>query len=162
MAKTHTYTARSGNDLEQAVTFTLYGQTLTIEPRGSGWTEQMLHSTGAKAQTAAWPLTLATVHELNEPRLDLLDVDARIEKDNLRLMAWGRSHDRRWLPIAIVIEHVDNPTAARVFVGELNRRKMSALRRAHFFAWLGARAVWLLAGSLTALVAALSLRSKRA
>lgn len=167
MAKTHTYTARSTDDPSLIVIFTVSDQSLTIEPDSPGGIEQVLRSSTTDEESdvnnspRAWLKTLTLLKGPNKPRLHLVDVDAGVEKDSLRLMAWGRSSDQRWLPIAIVMEHVDNPEAARAFVKELNRRKMSAMQRARFFAWIGARAYWFLAGTFTALVAMISLRYKR-
>ncbi len=156
MSKTYTYTARSADDPAQVATFTFYDQNLSIELS----TPITQAKSKAKDQSIAWREAASILKGLDKPRLDVADVDAGVEKDCLRLMAWACARDRRWLPITIVIEHVDNAEAARAFVKELNRRKMAAARRARMRTWLGARPYWFLAGSLTALVAMISLKTK--
>jgi hypothetical protein len=162
MAKTYTYTARQATQPEQLITFTLYQNHLMIEPDRL---EQTAASTAADltalAQSDAWSKIFAVLKSSTKPHLDLADVDAGLEKDCLRLMGWLRSSDRRWLPMTLGMEHVDNPEAARTFVKELNRRKMSLQRHTRFAEWLNAKAYWFLAGSCAALAAMISFKSKR-
>lgn len=162
MAKTYTYTARQATQPELPITFTLAQNYLLIE------------AGGLDQSTAAAAADLAALDRLDagskiftilksspRPQLDLVNVDAGVEKDCLRLMAWLRSAERRWLPLTLVLEHVDNPEAARAFVKELNRRKTALLQQERFAEWLNAKAKWFLAGSFATLAVVISFRPKR-
>jgi len=156
MAKTYTYTARSADDPAQVITITLYNHTLSIGPGTPEQIPPKLWSTAPKAEPEAADLSAARLKAVA-----LLDVETSIVKDSLRLVIWSHSNKRHWLPIMIVMEHVDNPDAARAFVKELNRRKMSARRRERLFGFVGTRLTWFIAGTFITSAAMISLRSKR-
>jgi hypothetical protein len=166
MAKTYTYTARSADDPAQVITFTLYNHALSIGPGTPEQISPKLWSTAPKAGPgvdnlpAAWLKTVALLKESNCDRITLMDTETSIVKDSLRLVIWSRSHKRHWSPITIVMEHVDNLDAARAFVKELNRRKISARRRERFFGFLGARIAWFIVGTFITSAAMISLRSR--
>jgi hypothetical protein len=167
MAKTYTYTARSADDPTQVITITLYNHTLSIGPSTPEQIAPRLRSTMPTAKpeaddlSADWTKAVALLQESNCGRFALMDVETSIVKDSLRLVIWSRSNKRHWLPITIAMEHVDNPDAARAFVKELNRRKMSARRRERLFGFVGTRITWFIAGTFVASAAMISLRSKR-
>lgn len=167
MAKTYAYTARSADDPTQVITITLYNHTLFIEPSTPERIEQGPWSIAPKASpeandlSAAWLKAVALLKESNSTHFALMDVETSVVKDSLRLVVWGHSNKRHWLPITMIMEHVDNPDAARAFVKELNRRKMSARRRERLFGFVGTRVTWFIAGSFIASAAMISLRSKR-
>ena len=161
MVKTYTYTARKKEDASQVVTFTLYDRRLAIQPGPGSQIERLMHPDGAGDKSAIWSKAVALLKKTRTPLFSLIDVGAGIEKDNLRLMIWSRSKDQRWVPVTVIMKHIDNPEAARAFVKELNRRKMSALQREQFLAWFRCRGYWLISGWLTALMAMLSLRFKQ-
>lgn len=167
MAKTYTYTARSADDPAQVITITLYNHTLSIGPGTPEQIPPKLWSTAPKAEpeaddlSAAWLKAVALLKESNCGRFALPDVETNIVKDSLRLVIWSHSNKRHWLPIMIVMEHVDNPDAARAFVKELNRRKMSARRRERLFGFVGTRLTWFIAGTFITSAAMISFRSKR-
>lgn len=167
MSKTYTYTARSADNAAQVVTLTLQADGLLIEPGPIGSLASTLENSSLETKASllsastAWLKMTTLLEELDKPQLGLADVDAGIDKNCLRLMAWGHSRDRRWLPITLVIDRVDNAEGAAAFVTELNRRKASILRRKRVKAVIGSRPYWFLGGSLATVVALVSLRSKR-
>ncbi len=158
MSKTYTYTARNSTDPAQIVTFTLHSRHLAIEPGPLSQVESLQHSTSTPAAHGLEALTVLQASKT--PVIHLIDTAAHVDRDSLRLMAWGRTNDRRWVPITLMLEHVDNLPAARAFVKELNRRKLSALRRERIRGWFSPRIYWFAGGLVAAVFAALTLRSK--
>jgi hypothetical protein len=158
MAKTYTYTARSADDPARAVTFTLQDHQLKAElVLSSEKVERSLKAAGQEAaarqpdETDKWIAAVAEpLKERDNEPFALGDVDASAEGEELRVTAWNYTHDRRLQPIVIAMERVDNPQAASAFAREINRRKLSATRRARFMRAVGLRLVWYLAGFVSA------------
>lgn len=162
MAKTYTYTARQATQPELLITFTLSQNYLLIEAGGLDQTAAAAAADLAALDRLGAGSKIFTILKSSpRPQLDLVNVDVGIEKDCLRLMAWLRSAERRWLPLTLVLEHVDNPEAARAFVKELNRCKTVLLQQERFAEWLSAKAAWFLAGSFATLAVVISFMPKR-
>ncbi len=156
MSKTYTYTARNATDPAQIVTLTLHRWQLSIEPGPGDHLDQVLHV--ADGPTMPGIEALTRYAGAKAPVIDVSDVAASVDRDGLRLIGWGRTRDRKWLPLTLMIEHVDNLPAARAFVRELNRRKMAALRRDRLQRWLTPRLYWFAGGVTAVLFAAVALR----
>ncbi len=150
MAVTYTYTARSADDPSQIVTFTLDGRSLSL----ASPTPRLLYSAAIDTQEIK-PAAAPTASSA-----DVIDVSASVAGADLRVSAWGRWHDQRWRLSALMLEHVDNPEAARAFVAELNRRKILALQQTLVAAWLKTKGRWFLAGVGIALLAVIAVQFK--
>lgn len=167
MANTYTYAARSADDTKRVVTFTLNDRRLMVEPGTAAWVEEMPDSIAAKAGSPShqavrgWSEMVSLLKQTGSVSFDLVNVEAAVEKDGLRLMTWAHSQEKRWMPITLAIEHVDNPDAAQAFVKELHRRKMLAMRRENFITWIGYRLKWFGIGALAAFAAVFSRRLQR-
>ena len=155
MSKTYTYTARDATDPAHIITFTLSDQQLSIEP---GPLEHSDRLRRAAHDTAYDELAVLKLFKDNRPVIELIDVAAHLDRGRLRLMAWGRTPDRRWQPITLSVDHVDNLPATRAFIRELNRRKMVALRRERLQKWAVPRLVWFVGGVAAVVFAAVALR----
>ena len=169
MAKqnTYTYTARSVENPEYSVTFTLFDHRLSV---GTGApVEQMtrvLEQEGAeeemeeekeveegeaasiaaevKKQSKLWlkPMAISLVERGTKP-FHVDDVDADVEDDWLHIQGWVRAGGLRLAPVTLMKGRVDNPDAASAFVDELNERKTEAFGPLALFDYWGA---WFFAG----------------
>ncbi len=150
MSKTYTYTARNANDPAHIITFTLHDRQLVIEPVMLEHADRLRH--GPRHDVAHGELeVLKLFKDSRPPLIKLSDVAAHLDRDRLRLVAWGQLPDRQWRPITLSMDHVDNVPAARAFIRELNRRRMAALRRDRLQRWVAPR-VALFAGGIAAVV----------
>lgn len=135
MEKTYTYTARSIENPEQVVTFTLQDHHMSV---GVGapleQVETLLQQAGAGDEEAGqsalanlWlrPLAVSLLERGVGP-FRIADVNAAAEDDWLRVNAWYRAGGLALAPITLVNGRVDNPPAARAFVDELEERKSEA------------------------------------
>jgi hypothetical protein len=157
---TYTYTARSVDDPEQVVTFTLYDHSLSV---GVGvpleHVERGLQARQGEAEEESeyhlqpWlkPVAVSLVERGTHP-FGVEDVDARVEEDALQVRAWFRTGGLRLFPITLIKGRVDNPEAAYAFVEELDRRKKAMGRPSGFLKILDYWAAWLLASFLMAVL----------
>jgi hypothetical protein len=135
MENTYTYTARSIENPEQVVTFTLQDHHMSVglgapleqietvlQRIGTG--EEAEEEAGQGAQAKLWlkPLAISLL-ERNVGPFRVADVNATAEDDWLRVSAWYRAGGLALAPVALVDGHVDNPQAAQAFVQELEERK---------------------------------------
>lgn len=139
MADTYTYTARSAENPEQIVTFTLRDSTLSIglgtpleqietvvQATGEGAEgEEAEEAQGSKPRLWLKPLALSLIEQVTRP-FRVADVDAWTEQDWLHVRAWIRTGGLRLAPITLIAGRVDNPEAAHAFVAELEERKPAA------------------------------------
>jgi hypothetical protein len=135
MEDTYTYTARSIENPEQVVTFTLQDHHMSV---GLGAPLEQIETVlqqidadeeageeaGQGAQAKLWlkPLAISLL-ERNVGPFRVADVSAAAEDDWLRVSAWYRAGGLALAPIALVDGRVDNPQAAQAFAEELDRRK---------------------------------------
>lgn len=145
---TYTYTARSANDPEKVITFTMTDEYLEISMTGmlediseivSG--EEGKEAIEEKIKTQAKPAALKVMEEVSGP-IHISDVNGEVkETDQLRLTIWKRLGGLRAAPVIFQFERVDNPEAAQAFISELNERKAAAEHPGKFFGpldyWLG-------------------------
>lgn len=148
MNDTYTYTARSADDPEKVITFTLTDEYLEISMTGmledisevvSG--EEGKEVIEEKIKTQAKPTALKVMEEISGP-IHISDVKGEVTKtDQLRLTIWKRLGGLRAAPIMFEFERVDNPQAAHAFIAELEERKVDAEHLGKFFGpldyWLG-------------------------
>ncbi len=148
MMDTYTYTARSADDPQKVITFTLRDEYLEINVTGmlehigevvSG--EERKRAVEKKIKTQAKPAALKVMEELSGP-IHISDVKGEVAgEDQLKLTIWKRVGGLRAAPILLQFDNVDNPEAAQAFIAELKNRKASADHLGKFFGpldyWLG-------------------------
>jgi hypothetical protein len=155
MENTYTYTARSADNPEKVVTFTLRGSKMTVGPGAALETIE-------KAITAAtdedqegpsphlWlkPTAVALVERGTGP-FRVQDVTAGVDDNGyLSLSAWLRPAGLRLFPVPLMHGRVDNPDAAKAFVKELESRKEEAGMPSPLLGWMDYWATWLIAGGV--------------
>ncbi|MFP4394185.1 MAG: hypothetical protein ACLFTI_02890 [Anaerolineales bacterium] len=162
---TYTYTARSVENPEYSVTFTLFDHRMSV---GTGAPmEQMagvFEREGAeeeveeekeegvgdsiaaevKKQSKLWlkPMAISLVERGTQP-FHVDDVNADVEGDWLRVQGWVRTGGLRLAPVTLMKGRVDNPDAASAFVNELNERKTETFGPLALFDYWG---TWFFAG----------------
>jgi hypothetical protein len=136
MKNTYTYTARSAENPEHVVTFTLIGNRMSV---GVGAPLEKIEQTieivsgeeeeaqGEGADLKLWikPMAVSLVERGTEP-FRIADVDADVYEDRLSVRGWVRTGGLRLAPITITEGRVDNPDAARAFADEVAERKAEA------------------------------------
>ncbi len=171
MADTYTYTARSADDPERVVTFTLRGSQMSVGvgapleqieqaielgrekvgPEGDDVeADAEVEVSEAEAPTL-WirPLAVSLAERGTGPmRVD--DVVASVTEDWLRVRAWVRAGGLRLFPITLMDGRVDNPVAAVDFVEEVQERK--EITGFNFLGILDYWVTWLAAGLLALVV----------
>jgi hypothetical protein len=175
MAKTYTYTARSAENPERVVTFTLRDSRMSVgvgapleqveraiqlghggegaEDRGPEEGDE----TGTQVEVREekrpklWlrPLAVSLIERGTRP-VHVDDVVASVADDWLQVKAWIRTGGLRLIPITLIDGRVDNPVAAQDFVEQVEERK--TVTGLNVFALLDYWATWLVAG-IVALVA---------
>ena len=144
MAKTYTYTARSAENPERVVTFTLRDSRMSVGvgapleqveraielSRGGDEPELEEVEEGAEVELAEpgrpklWlrPVAVSLVERGTRP-VHVDDVVAKLTNDWLQVRAWIRAGGLRVVPITLIDGRVDNPVAAEDFVEEVEERK---------------------------------------
>ena len=144
MAETYTYTARSADNPERVVTFTLRNSRMSVGVgapleqveraiqigRGAGASEEEEVEEGAPVEVEQaekpklWlrPVAVSLVERGTRP-IHLDDVVAKLSEDWLRVRAWIRTGGLRLIPVTLIDGRVDNPVAAQDFVEEVGERK---------------------------------------
>jgi len=162
MENTYTYTARSVEDPEKVVTFTLYNDRLSVDIGApveqiartlADMTEDVEEEEREPEKHAkVWlkPLAVSLVERGTAP-LRITDVDAYVDEDRLSLRSWVRCNGLRLVPITLMAGRIDNPSAAAAFVDEVNARKKEYARGLPFLNILNYWATWL--GAAVSIVA---------
>jgi len=144
MAKTYTYTARSAENPERVVTFTLRDRRMSVGVgapleqveaaielgRGEEVPEEEGAEEGAEVEVARaerpklWlrPVAVSLVERGTQP-IHVDDVVAKLHDEWLTVKAWVRAGGLRVVPITLIDGRVDNPVAAEDFVEEVQERK---------------------------------------
>ena len=174
MAKTYTYTARSAENPDRVVTFTLRDKRMSVGvgapleqvehviglARGEEEVpeevtedellegEEVVVSPGEKPKLWLRPMAVSLIERGTRP-LHVDDVVTDLEDDRLHVHAWIRTGGLRLVPFTLIDGPVDNPVAAQDFVEEVHERRTAVGFRpwALFDYW----ATWL-AGGIGALV----------
>jgi hypothetical protein len=153
MENTYTYTARSAENPEHVVTFTLYGDRMSV---GVGTPLEKIEQTieavsdeevQEEADLKLWikPMAVSLVERGTAP-FRIADVDADVVEDYLSVRGWIRTGGLRLAPITITEGRVDNPDAARAFVDEIEERKVEAGGPLMPFALFDYWATWIATG----------------
>jgi len=132
MENTYTYTARSVENPEQVMTFTLQNHHMSV---GIGTPVEQLDAVlqqvdvsgeeaGQTAQANLWlkPLAVSLLERGVGP-FRVADVNATAQDNRLCVSAWYRAGGLALAPVTLMDGRVDNPQAAQAFVEELDRRK---------------------------------------
>ena len=156
MEKTYTYTARSIENPEQVVTFTLQDHHMSV---GVGAPLEQIETVlqqvdageeagrGALAKLWLRPLAVSLLERGVGP-FRVADVNAAAEDDWLRVSAWYRAGGLALAPVTLVNGRVDNPQAAQAFVDELEERKSEVMGAFGRLNVLDYWFTWILAGTL--------------
>ena len=131
MENTYTYIARSIENPEQVVTFTLQDHHMSV---GVGAPLEQIETIlqqvdageearqGSQAKLWLKPLAVSLL-ERGVGLFRVTDVNSAVEDDWLRVSAWYRVGGLALAPVTLVNGRVDNPLAAQSFVEELEDRK---------------------------------------
>ncbi len=148
MKNTYTYTARSAQNPERVLTFTLHDDTLSVNLTGVLESLEQVataESRGDEAKkqlkTQFKPTTLKVIENLSGP-VHLGDVKVDLEDDGrFTFKSWKRVAGLRLAPLNINIGPVDNPEAAEAFINEFEQRKAEGSHPSKFFGpldyWFG-------------------------
>jgi hypothetical protein len=152
---TYTYTARSVNQPDNIVTFTLDDGHLRVNLTGlleqaSMVTQAEEKSTELKQQVTmqAKPAALKLSEQLSGP-VHVSDVHANLSDEHLKVSLWQRLAGLRLAPITLNMGRIDNQKAAEAFIKELKERQAEETHIGKFFGpldyWFGWIALGLLA-----------------
>lgn len=156
MENTYTYTARSIENPEQVVTFTLQDHHMSV---GVGAPLDQIETvlqqvdageeSGRESSANLWlrPLAVSLLERGVGP-FRVADVNASAAEDWLRVNAWYRAGGLALAPVTLVNGRVDNPQAAQAFVEELEERKSEGNRALGLLNVLDYWFTWILAGAL--------------
>jgi hypothetical protein len=151
MHNTYTYTARSADDPDRVMTFTLHDDQMSVSVAAPVEQIEQLIARLTKGEvpegeetdiTVPWlkPLAISLV-ERSTGSFNVEDVRAWMEDDVLVVKAWIRVGGLRGSPITLLDERVDNPDAAEAFVWELDSRKEELDERVlpfdYWLTWIG-------------------------
>jgi hypothetical protein len=156
MEDTYTYTARSIEYPEQAVTFTLHNHHMSVEMAAPvEQVERMLPARDGEEEgefedeSKVWlkPLAVSLLERGVGP-FRLEDVYPLADEDRLRVKAWYRAGGLGLVPVTLLDGRVDNPDAAEAFVAEIDRRKDEITGAAGFLNIMDYWITWFAAGFL--------------
>jgi hypothetical protein len=145
--KTYTYTARSVNNPDNVVTFTLDNEHLRVNLTGVLdqastliGAEEKKSEIGYQLSKQTKPIVTKMMENFSGP-VHVSDVQADFNGERLRLTFWQRTAGLRLAPIIFCMGKVDNVDAAGAFVDELNERKAQTKPVRKFFGpldyWIG-------------------------
>jgi hypothetical protein len=145
--QTYTYTARSVENPDQVVTFTLYDGHMRVNLTGYmdqasavGHAEEKRIEIREQISAQAKPIVMKVVEEMTEP-VHVNDVQARLLDDRLRITLWQRLAGLRLAPVMFNMGQIDNEEAAEAFVNELEQRQEEESYVGKFFGpldyWIG-------------------------
>jgi hypothetical protein len=163
MDKTYTYTARSADNPERVVTFTLRGSRMSVgvgtpleqveKALQIGGGEELEPEEELEEEAAVvseeehklWlkPLAVSLMERGTRP-LHVDDVDAKAADDWLQVRAWVRTGGLRLFPITLIDGRIDNPDAAQAFAEEIAERQVGL----KLFGLLDYWATWIVGGLL--------------
>jgi hypothetical protein len=154
MENTYTYTARSVENPERVVTFTLQDHHMSV---GLGAALEQIETAlqqvdlgeeeaEGPTQSQLWlrPLAVSLLERGIGP-FRIADVHANADEDWLRVRAWYRAGGLALAPITLIDGRVDNPEAAQAFVEELDERKSEVGAAIGLVSMLDYWVTWILA-----------------
>jgi hypothetical protein len=156
--QTYTYTARSVNDPENVVTFTLDDGHLRVNLTGLfdqaskiGQAEARTAELKQQITTQAKPMAMKLVEEFSG-HVHVKDVQASLSDEKLQVALWHRLAGLRLAPVVFNMGKIDNQEAAQAFINELEQRQESESHAGKFFGpldyWFGWVALILVVGLL--------------
>lgn len=165
MAETYTYTARSAENPERVVTFTLRDSRMSVgvgapleqveraielgrgEEKEEEVEEGVQVELGEAEKPKLWlrPVAVSLLERGTGP-VHIDDVVANLMDDWLRVRAWIRTGGLRLIPITLIDGRIDNPVAAQDFVEEVQERK--TVTGLNLFGLFDYWATWIAAGIL--------------
>jgi len=129
MSFTYTYTARSTEDTDKAVTLTIIDDKLQIDLTGLydmvtdiGNEEDRVELLNEAMSTQSKAVIMKVMEKLSEP-VHLKDITVSYEDDDFCLTFWKRVAGLRLAPIAISMGEVDNPEAAEAFIATVDEQQ---------------------------------------
>jgi hypothetical protein len=144
MTETYTYTARSAEDPQRVITFTLRDSRMSVGlgapleqveqairlGRGEKAKEEVAEGVEAEMEVSEeegpklWlrPLAVSLIERGTRP-VHVDDVVTKLSDDWLEVKAWIRTGGLRLIPITLIDGRIDNPVAAEDFVEEVRERK---------------------------------------
>jgi hypothetical protein len=148
--QTFTYTARSVEDPDRVITFTLYDSHMQVNLTGLLEQADAISQADDKPavikeqiKTQAKPMITKITEEMTEP-VHVNDVNATLSDNHLKVTMWRRLAGLRLAPIIFNMGKIDNKTAAEGFVKELEKRQAKEEHAGKFFGpldywfgWLG-------------------------
>ena len=153
MTQTYTYTARSAEDPDRVVTFTLTDGHMMLNL--TALVEQLADVATADEKAGAAkeelerqlrPATMKGIERISGP-VHVRDVSADMRDGRLTVTAWQRAAGLRLAPIAIKMGRVDNEEGAADFIDELEDRQAEANHAGKFYGpldyWFGWVALFL-------------------
>lgn len=156
--QTYTYTARSVENPERVVTFTLYDGHLRVNL--TGLLEQTSVVSQAEEKPAeikeqikvqAKPVVTKIVEEMTEP-VHVSDVQASLTDERLQITLWQRLAGLRLAPVIFNMGKIDNEEAAEAFINELGKRQKEESQAGKFIGpldyWIGWLGMFLMIGLL--------------
>jgi len=165
---TYTYTARSADDPDQVVTFTLQDHRMVIDVgvplehveralrrrQATEREEAEVEGEGAAAEiepySYSWlkPMVVSLLERGTRP-FNIGDVSVKAEDEGLWVTAWARASGLRLAPVVFGMSRVDNPEAAEAFAREVKKRKESVPSPRRFPGFMDYWASWLFASFAT-------------
>lgn len=154
LVNTYTYTARSADNPDRVMTFTLHDHSLSVDlgvPLEH--VERAVEARMAEEdevdeyQVQSWlkPMTISTIERATRP-FDVDDVDVDADDGQLQVRAWLRAGGLRVAPITLINEPVDNPGAAQAFATEVDKRQVVDTGLTKLLGLLDYWVTWLAAG----------------
>jgi hypothetical protein len=161
MQNTYTYTARSVENSEQVITFTLQNQHMSVGlgapmeqieavlDRIDGDEESAEGEAGQETRAKLWlkPVAISLMERGIGP-FRIADVRASVRDDWLHVSAWYRAGGLALAPVTLMSGRVDNPQAAHAFAEELDRRKSEEGKGFPLLNVLDYWLSWVVAGAL--------------
>ena len=168
LENTFTYTARSLENPENVVTFTLHDHSMSVDMSVPIENLERALQSAAEAEQKMIPISQlpwlrpvsASLIQWGTHPFRVADIEASLEGYRLGVLAWIRLGGLRLAPIPLPIEPVDNPEAAEAFVKELSARKDTAESPGRFQGPLDYWAGWLLSALLIIIPTLIWLRGK--
>lgn len=156
--QTFTYTARSIEDPDKVITFTLYDGHMRVNLTGLLEQAGMISEADDKPaeiadqiKTQAKPVLTKITQDISEP-VHVNDVNASLSDEHLKVTMWQRLAGLRLAPIMFNMGKIDNEAAAEAFVDELEKRQAEEEHAGKFFGpldyWFGWLGIVLLIGFL--------------
>jgi hypothetical protein len=152
LVNTYTYTARSADNPDRVMTFTLHDHSLSVDlgvplEHVERAVEARMAEGKGEYHVQSWlkPMTISTIERATRP-FDVNDVDVDTGDGQLQVRAWLRAGGLRVAPITLINEPVDNPGAAQAFAIEVDKRQTVDAGLGKLLSLLDYWVTWFVAG----------------